>query len=72
MQIANGIIALKEVKMSFECKYYNKGKCELMNKDCKPGQKGCVLNNAGIRFIGQDDTKDSKNGDDSRGGRRNT
>lgn len=44
--------------MSFDCKYYNKGHCELMNKECKPGQKGCVLFSAGVKFIGQDEEKD--------------
>lgn len=37
--------------MSFECKYYLNGHCVLRNKKCVPGDKGCVLNAAGAKFI---------------------
>lgn len=40
--------------MSFECKYYLNGHCELLDKKCDPGQKGCVLNAAGAKFISVD------------------
>ncbi len=43
--------------MSFECKYFNKNFCELLEKTCKPGQKGCVLNRTKAFFIGENDEK---------------
>lgn len=48
--------------MSFECKYYLNGHCELRNKKCVPGEKGCVLNAAGAKFI--DTTGRKKEGPD--------
>ena len=41
--------------MSFEFKYFNKGYCELLEKECKPGQKGCILIKAKVFFIGEKD-----------------
>lgn len=37
--------------MSFECKHYLNGHCVLREKECVPGDKGCVLNKAKVRFI---------------------
>ena len=39
--------------MSFECKYFNKNSCELLQKECKSGQKGCVLRKANVLFISE-------------------
>jgi hypothetical protein len=49
--------------MSFECRYYMNGECTLLNKECQPGQKGCVLNQAKVYFVGQEKPKkeDDKN-----------
>jgi hypothetical protein len=41
--------------MSFECKYFNKNFCELLKKECKPGQNGCVLRKANVFFVGEND-----------------
>ena len=46
--------------MSFECKYYNNGKCELLEKSCIPGQKGCILTKAKVFFIGEKEKNDEK------------
>ena len=40
--------------MSFECKYCCDKNCELLRKECRPGQKGCVLRRAGAFFIGEE------------------
>ncbi len=45
--------------MSFECKYKTRDWCELRNKDCEPGAKGCVLKNK-VKFVGQDEDQDKK------------
>ncbi len=45
--------------MSFECKFFNKNHCELLNKICSPGQKGCVLNKSGAFFIYEKDEKNN-------------
>jgi hypothetical protein len=29
--------------MSWECKYLWKEECQKLNRECEPGQKGCVL-----------------------------
>ncbi|MEJ5283457.1 MAG: hypothetical protein WHS77_00230 [Brevinematales bacterium] len=49
--------------MSFECKFFNKNYCELLNKECKPGQKGCVLNKTNVFFIGETDEKTNSSTD---------
>jgi hypothetical protein len=43
--------------MSFECRYYLNGWCELRSEKCKPGAKGCVLVKAGAIFIGEEKTE---------------
>ena len=40
--------------MSFECKHYLNGHCELLEKECRPLQKGCVLVKAGAYFVGEE------------------
>lgn len=46
--------------MSFECKYYLNGHCELLSKECSPGQKGCVLGGGRVFFIGEDENASEK------------
>ncbi len=36
--------------MSFECKFYDKGWCIRLQKNCHPGTTGCVLHGK-VRFI---------------------
>lgn len=48
--------------MSFECKHDLNGHCELLKKKCSPGQKGCVLNAAGARFIQVEPKKPEEKG----------
>lgn len=44
--------------MSFECRHYLNGWCELRKLECVPGAKGCVLVKAGVYFIGEKPEKE--------------
>ena len=44
--------------MSFECKYYLNGHCELRGRKCDPGERGCILNSTPYKMIGQEEKDD--------------
>jgi len=46
--------------MSFECKYLNNNYCELRKKECKPGEKGCILNKNRVIFINDKNNENKK------------
>ncbi len=49
--MAESARAFYDSGMSFECRYYRNGDCELLNRKCSPFQKGCVLIAAGARPV---------------------
>lgn len=46
--------------MAFECKHLANGYCWLLEKNCEPLQKGCVLHRTGAYFIGPEHEKEEK------------
>lgn len=44
--------------MSFECRFLANDFCTRLNKTCKPGQNGCVLQNK-VKFISPTNVPDT-------------